>query len=46
MPLADEKVCQSPSTALMSSPFVTDQYRPAVSISLKWIGSSLRRRSK
>jgi len=46
MPLADENVCQSASAAFISSPLVTDQYLPAVSISLKWTGSSFRSRSK
>jgi hypothetical protein len=46
IPWADEKVCQSELTALMSSYFVIDQYPPAVSISFRWTGSSRRNRSK
>ncbi len=46
MPGADENVFQSPSTSWTSSYFVIDQYRPAVSSSLKCTGSSARSRAK
>ena len=43
---ADEKLCQSASTFLMSAYLVSDQYRPATGCSLKCTGSSFRSRSK